>query len=189
MFDPLQPTLPPDEKGRISLPDGEQLAFSRWIPSAAAPASAEAGRTEQQLQRPGTPFPHPGSSGGGAGRKPLGRALLVMGPYATCAHFDPMAGRLRVIGYDVLTFDHRGVGGSTKADGPRNQTAEGLARDALALVDAVWGEDAPVHLYGCVAGGWGGGVGWGGVALCLAGGCAARRRMQACLLHADASHA
>ena len=52
----------------------------------------------------------------------------------------------------MLTFDHRGVGRSSRVAPLRNQTAEQLAADALALVNAVWGDEAPVHVYGWVRG-------------------------------------
>jgi alpha-beta hydrolase superfamily lysophospholipase len=47
----------------------------------------------------------------------------------------------------VLTFDHRGVGRSG-GGGPHNQTARQLAREALFMIDAVWGHEAEVHVYG-----------------------------------------
>lgn len=50
-------------------------------------------------------------------------------------------------GFEVLLFDNRGVGKS----GPcvlEHQTAQLLAHDAEALIDHVWGRDAPVHVFG-----------------------------------------
>lgn len=49
----------------------------------------------------------------------------------------------------ALIYDHRGVGQSSSVSATRNQTSEQLAADALAVVDAVWGPDACVHVYGC----------------------------------------
>lgn len=48
----------------------------------------------------------------------------------------------------VLTYDHRGVGRSSRDAKLRNQSAEQLAADALSVVDAIWGDAEPVHVYG-----------------------------------------
>lgn len=65
---------------------------------------------------------------------------------------DHFAGEARLLsqhGYEVAMFDHRGVGRS----GPpvlQLQSAASLAADAVALIDALWGVYATVHVYGCV---------------------------------------
>jgi alpha-beta hydrolase superfamily lysophospholipase len=128
---------PPEEISRVALKDGASIAFARWAPAATLTTS-EAGCAPGSAARPPPR------------RGPRGRCLLIMGAYATCRLLHPMAAALRGRGYEVVTFDHRGVGASRRAgDGPPcNQSAEGLARDALAVVDAVWGEGAAVHVYG-----------------------------------------
>lgn len=47
----------------------------------------------------------------------------------------------------VLLYDHRGVVKSGPAR-MEQQTSLMLARDALALLDHVWGPNAPLHVYG-----------------------------------------
>jgi hypothetical protein len=58
----------------------------------------------------------------------------------------------------VVAYDHRYIGASAPLPGSpaaapgaelARQTSELLARDALALVNAVWGPAAAVHVYGC----------------------------------------
>jgi alpha-beta hydrolase superfamily lysophospholipase len=109
------------------------------------------------------------------------KVLLIMGAFATLRTFDELAvsysycspglvcmmcDRVRLTprrvvqdclakGYQVLTYDHRGIGKSVNASGRplETQTAEMLAQDALALVNAVWGEAERFHIYGASMGG------------------------------------
>jgi alpha-beta hydrolase superfamily lysophospholipase len=141
MLDPLQAPPPPAERGVVPLRDGAALAFARWVPP-------------------------PG------GAPPRGRCLLIVGALATARHLAPLAAFLsEAAGYEVVAYDHRGAGRSGTAAASaaaeaaaagglgapsRGQSllghwpcAQSLARDALALLDAVWGPDAPVHVFGC----------------------------------------
>lgn len=76
---------------------------------------------------------------------------MIMGAFATAVHFADEARFLADKGYEVCTYDHRGVAKS----GPgrrEQQTAEMLAQDAVVLLDSVWGPTTPVHIYGWVTG-------------------------------------
>ncbi|GBF95773.1 hypothetical protein Rsub_08209 [Raphidocelis subcapitata] len=65
---------------------------------------------------------------------PAARLLVVWGAFATSRHFDDVAACLAARGVEVLLYHHRGVALSGPCLG--HQSAELLARDALALVDA-----------------------------------------------------
>lgn len=91
------------------------------------------------------------------------KVVLIMGALATLHHFDQLADLVAASEggstFDVLTYDHRGIGRSTLAADLKltTQTSEILAKDALALLEHVWaGEPAtsrPVHVYGASMGG------------------------------------
>lgn len=75
--------------------------------------------------------------------------LLVMGMSGTFAHWgEPFLARLRE-GFDVIVYDHRGVGESDRLEG--ELTIAGLAADAVGLLDALGVESA--HVLGISMGG------------------------------------
>ena len=85
-------------------------------------------------------------SGSGAGRPPL---LLIMGMSGTALHWgEPFLEQLRA-DFDVIAFDNRGVGASTRLDGPIT-TAE-MAADAIALLQGLDIDSA--HVLGISMGG------------------------------------
>jgi 3-oxoadipate enol-lactonase len=85
-------------------------------------------------------------SGAGAGAPPL---LLIMGMSGTALHWgEPFLSQLRS-DFDVIAFDHRGVGSSTPLDGPI--TIAEMADDAVGLLDALSIDDA--HVVGISMGG------------------------------------
>ena len=96
------------------------------------------------------------------------KLILLNGAFATLKHYEQLAHKIAATGrYEVMTFDYRGYGKSTVdrttkfagADGkqttePRSQTSELLAEDAVELIDAIWGKEAKVHVYGASMGGF-----------------------------------
>lgn len=70
--------------------------------------------------------------------------------------WNPVADRLHDAGFHVVTFDVRGVGGSSRPTGPRPYALEHMAADIGAVIDATAG-GRPVHLVGHD---WGGVEGW-----------------------------
>jgi hypothetical protein len=160
MLDPLRPLPPPTERGAVTLRDGAALAYARWAPRGASSSGGGGGAAE--------PPPPPR-----ARAVLVVGALATARHLARLAAFLSEAA-----GYEVLTYDHRGAGLSAAATaaaaaaaaasaaapgtlggpaararraaaaGRREQSAQLLARDALALLDAVWGRDAAVHVYG-----------------------------------------
>ena len=75
--------------------------------------------------------------------------LAIMGMSGTALHWgEPFLERLRQ-GFDVIVYDHRGVGASTRLDGPIT-TAE-MAADAAGLLDALELDSA--HVLGISMGG------------------------------------
>ena len=60
--------------------------------------------------------------------------LLVMGTSGAIGLWGEIGGRLAE-GYRVITFDNRGLGGSSRGDGPI--TVASLAEDASALLEAL----------------------------------------------------
>jgi 3-oxoadipate enol-lactonase len=75
--------------------------------------------------------------------------LLIMGMSGTALHWgEPFLEELRR-DFDVIAFDHRGVGASTRLDGPI--TTPQMAADAAALLDALEIESA--HVMGISMGG------------------------------------
>src|SRR5689334_21779783 len=82
---------------------------------------------------------------GGAG-PPL---LLIMGMSGTALHWgEPFLASLRE-DFDVIAYDHRGVGASTRLDG--GVTTPQLAADAAGLLDALALDSA--HVLGISMGG------------------------------------
>lgn len=79
--------------------------------------------------------------------QPVGRVVMIMGAFALSNHLIETADILKSHGYDVLRYDHRGVGRSGPALAEL-QTSEMLAEDAAKLIDHVWGLHAVVHVYG-----------------------------------------
>jgi pimeloyl-ACP methyl ester carboxylesterase len=75
--------------------------------------------------------------------------LLIMGMSGTALHWgEPFLELLRR-DFDVIAYDHRGVGASTRLDGP--VTIAQMARDAAALLDALDIDSA--HVLGISMGG------------------------------------
>lgn len=72
---------------------------------------------------------------------------MMMGAFATAAHFANEARVVANAGYEVCIYDHRGVAKSGPAR-KEQQTAELLASDAAVLIDTLWGPNAAVHVYG-----------------------------------------
>ncbi|KAI8607018.1 Alpha/Beta hydrolase protein, partial [Chytriomyces sp. MP71] len=83
------------------------------------------------------------------------KVIMLTGMFATTAHVASYARFLARHGAHVLTFDHRGIGRSTIpiADAKRDQDPVVLARDALQLMDHVFGPDSAVHIVGRSMGG------------------------------------
>lgn len=75
--------------------------------------------------------------------------LLIMGKSGTLRHWgEPFLANLRR-DFDVIAYDHRGVGASTRLDG--GVTIRGMAQDAAALMSAL---DVPAaHVLGVSMGG------------------------------------
>jgi pimeloyl-ACP methyl ester carboxylesterase len=80
-----------------------------------------------------------------------------MGSLATMHHFDELADRVAAAEggsrFEVLTFDYRGAGRSTAQVKLAPQSTALLAADTLALLQHVWGQEQPVHVYGASLGG------------------------------------
>jgi len=78
-----------------------------------------------------------------------------MGAFSTLRHFDQLADSLALAEcgntYEVLTFDYRGIGKSSKLK-MESQTSDMLANDTLELIRHVWGDQA-VHIIGASMGG------------------------------------
>src|SRR6476660_4225873 len=75
--------------------------------------------------------------------------LLIMGMSGTSLHWDePFLEQLRS-DFDVIAYDHRGVGASTRLDGPL--TIREMAADAAGLLDALEVDSA--HVMGVSMGG------------------------------------
>ena len=75
--------------------------------------------------------------------------LLIMGMSGTSLSWgEPFLQQLRE-DFDVIAYDHRGVGASTQLDGP--VTTRQMADDAVALLDALALDDA--HVLGISMGG------------------------------------
>jgi len=82
---------------------------------------------------------------------------MIMGAFSTTRHFDQMADLIAAAGggslFEVLTYDHRGIGKSVARDKLESQTSEMLAAEALALVSHVWTGGGRLHVYGASMGG------------------------------------
>jgi pimeloyl-ACP methyl ester carboxylesterase len=81
--------------------------------------------------------------------------VLIMGAFATMRHYDELADILAKSGYNVLTYDHRGIGKSSVRKKMVRHTSTLLANDCVDLLDHVFGR-AKIHVYGawmgrCVA--------------------------------------
>jgi pimeloyl-ACP methyl ester carboxylesterase len=75
--------------------------------------------------------------------------LMIMGMSGTFSHWgEPFLRPLRAE-FETIVYDHRGVGASSRLDGP--VTTAGMAQDALALLDAL--ELETVHVLGISMGG------------------------------------
>src|ERR1700751_6100290 len=75
--------------------------------------------------------------------------LLIMGMSGTALHWgEPFLEQLRA-DFDVIAFDNRGVGASTRLDGPI--TIAGMAADARRLLEAL--EIDSAHVLGISMGG------------------------------------
>jgi pimeloyl-ACP methyl ester carboxylesterase len=75
--------------------------------------------------------------------------LLIMGMSGTALHWgEPFLEALRP-DFEVIVYDHRGVGASSRLEGPL--TIAGLARDAAGLLDALGVDSA--HVMGISMGG------------------------------------
>lgn len=90
------------------------------------------------------------------------KVVMLMGALATLRHFDQFAdGISKSHGgsqFEVLTFDHRGIGKSSISAALRlqTQTSSILATDALALIRHLWISDnsrTNLHVYGASMGG------------------------------------
>eukprot|EP01112_Ceratiomyxa_fruticulosa_P003157 TRINITY_DN13536_c0_g1_i1.p1 TRINITY_DN13536_c0_g1~~TRINITY_DN13536_c0_g1_i1.p1 ORF type:complete len:259 (-),score=29.66 TRINITY_DN13536_c0_g1_i1:767-1504(-) len=77
--------------------------------------------------------------------------VKIMGEFATLMHYNEVADFLSTQGYEVLTFDNRGIGKSTTQI--ITQTSKLLGQDTVELVDHVWGKGSTVHVYGASMGG------------------------------------
>lgn len=106
------------------------------------------------------------------------RVVLVMGAFGTLRWVDFLADKLAAGGYQVLSYNHRGIGGgccaaragsgneeeeqgeederATWGDLGHHHTCDLLAQDAWRLIDHVWGDcaDEKIHLYGASMGGF-----------------------------------
>lgn len=88
-----------------------------------------------------------------------------MGAFATLRHFDELAHRIAAVTdvsgegkFQVLSFDHRGIGRSTIENSTMRtsaQTSEILAKDAMNLIDHTWKSlsSGTLHIYGASMGG------------------------------------
>ncbi len=75
--------------------------------------------------------------------------LMIMGMSGTALHWgEPFLHALRAE-FEVIVYDHRGVGASSRLDGPL--TIVQLAHDAAGLLDALGIDDA--HVLGISMGG------------------------------------
>lgn len=140
--------LAPDERGFVELDDGGDGGVS------GGGASGGGGKVTEEASaaKPRLAWWRFRPSAAGA-TDPPPRILIIWGAMATARHADDVAAWLRdAAGCDVLLFDHRGVGASLPA-GAAPQSAASLAADACALVDAVWGRGAGVHVFGASMGG------------------------------------
>lgn len=138
-----------------------------------------------ELRGPGASSTKAGTDLGGAtdNKEPCKagrRVVLVMGAFGTLRWVDFLADKLTGEGYQVLSYNHRGIGGgccgvrggaekeeeeeeqgeederATWGDLGHHHTCELLAQDAWRLVDHVWGDsvDEKIHLYGASMGGF-----------------------------------
>lgn len=108
------------------------------------------------------------------------REVLVMGAFGTLRWVDLLADKLAAEGYQVLSYNHRGIGGgccgtrggaenqveeeaqgeederATWGDLGHHHTCELLIQDGWRLIDHVWGDSAneKIHLYGASMGGF-----------------------------------
>jgi pimeloyl-ACP methyl ester carboxylesterase len=106
------------------------------------------------------------------------RVVLVMGAFGTLRWVDFLADKLAAEGYQVLSYNHRGIGGgccgaragsgneeeeqgeederATWGDLGHHHTCKLLAQDAWHLIDHVWGDSVneKIHLYGASMGGF-----------------------------------
>jgi len=100
------------------------------------------------------------------------RVVLVMGAFGTLRWVDWLADKLAAEGYQVLSYNHRGIGGgccgtrggaenqveeeaqgeederATWGDLGHHHTCELLAQDAWRLIDHVWGDSANEKIHG-----------------------------------------
>ena len=116
------------KSGRVSIADGVSLYYE-----IRSPASGAVAENRQKL-------------------------IMIMGAFATLKHFDEQAQAIvehfsaTQTPFEVLTYDHRGIGKSAPAPIVK-QTSIMLAQDALALINQVWGDSSQVHVYGASLGG------------------------------------
>src|ERR1700682_2183222 len=66
--------------------------------------------------------------------------LLIMGMSGTALHWGEGFLELLRRDFDVIAYDHRGVGASTRLDGP--VTIREMAADAAGLLEALEGDSA-----------------------------------------------
>lgn len=79
--------------------------------------------------------------------------VLIIGAFATLRRFDQLADHLASSGFNVLTYDHRGIGKSTVIDKRKAQSSTMLAKDCVLLLDHVFGSSSKIHVYGASMGG------------------------------------
>lgn len=92
----------PDESGYVEVSSGISLHYELYSPPSSNVADEEA-MYDELSSRPEQRQGH---------QLHKSRVLLIMGAFATKAHFASTARFLADEGYEVLIYDHRGVGGS-----------------------------------------------------------------------------
>ena len=138
-----------------------------------------------ELRGPAASFTKTDNDQGGAtdkepSKKAGHRVVLVMGAFGMLRRVDFLADKLAAEGYQVMSYNHRGIGGGcfgtrggaeNHAEGEtqgeederamwgdldHHHTCELLAKDAWRLIDHVWGDsmDEKIHLYGASMGGF-----------------------------------
>eukprot|EP00877_Chromochloris_zofingiensis_P014064 jgi/Chrzof1/8911/Cz03g28250.t1 len=121
-MDPLHVAAAPDKSGYLDVGDNVDLYYELYIPNI--------------KQYP----------------VPRGRVIIIWGAFARSKHFEETAEYLKMNGFEVLLYDHRGVGNS-RIPTIEVQTSLLLAEDALKLINGVWDADTLVHVWGASMGG------------------------------------
>lgn len=116
-MDPLHVAAAPDKSGYLDVGDNVDLYYELYIPNI--------------KQYP----------------VPRGRVIIIWGAFARSKHFEETAEYLKMNGFEVLLYDHRGVGNS-RIPTIEVQTSLLLAEDALKLINGVWDADTLVHVWG-----------------------------------------